>query len=258
MGVGETLLVSEPCTGCTPFSRRSSGFHSPWGKRSIGKACPAALERSARRRGTQAGQQHLGRLAALLSQHQPSWAGRSLLSGQHPGQQGPSPGSARAAAARGWYSRVGTLPVAGSVLDAPTRGVAPGPPRAPRGEASPVCTSASHPAHGAARAAGTPGAAGSPWTCKDGSVSASRPWALLEERAQLVPGPGHYLHGVGGAFLAAPGGAAHPSCCSWGPSSVPGSPSACCPGNPSLEEDTSRVRASSWHCDPTTPCQGPH
>lgn len=34
-GVGETLLVWEPCTGYTPFSRRNSGFHSPWVKTPI-------------------------------------------------------------------------------------------------------------------------------------------------------------------------------------------------------------------------------
>lgn len=47
-------------------------------------------------------------------------------------------------------------------------------------------------------------------------------------------GAARYLHGEGGAFPAAPGGASRPSGCSSGPSSVPGSPSACSPGNPSL------------------------
>lgn len=38
-GEGETLLVWEPCTGYTPFSRRSSGFRSPWVKTAVSNDC---------------------------------------------------------------------------------------------------------------------------------------------------------------------------------------------------------------------------
>lgn len=33
----ETLLVWEPCTGYTPFSRQSSGFRIPWAKTPVSK-----------------------------------------------------------------------------------------------------------------------------------------------------------------------------------------------------------------------------
>lgn len=75
------------------------------------------------------------------------------------------------------YSRIGTLPVASSVLDAPAGGVSPGSPRSSRGEATPVSTSASHPAHGAARAAGPP------WTCRESSVSRPGRRPRLQDRA---------------------------------------------------------------------------
>lgn len=68
------------------------------------------------------------------------------------------------------YSRVGTLPVASSVLDAPSGGVPPGSPWSSGGEAAPVSTSASHAPHGAAWP---------PWTCRDGSLV---PWPWLEGR----------------------------------------------------------------------------
>lgn len=67
------------------------------------------------------------------------------------------------------YLRIRALPVTSPVLDAPAGRVSPGSPRSSRGEATPVSTSASHPAHGAAGATRPPWAAGPSWTCKESS-----------------------------------------------------------------------------------------
>lgn len=81
-------------------------------------------------------------------------------------------------------SRIGTLPVAGSVLDAPAGGVSPGSPRSSGGEATPVSTSASHPAHG------TAGSTGSPRT--------SAEWG---RHSPLLPGGHPASHAVHGTLL---------------------------------------------------------
>lgn len=117
------------------------------------------------------------------------------------------------------YSRVGALPVAGAVLDAAPRGVSPGASRSSGGEAAPVSSSASHPAHGAARAAGPPRASRPPRTCKGGSVR-DRNEPNWRTRPLWGWGSCCYLHGEGEAFPAAHGAASRPSCCSSGPSSA--------------------------------------
>lgn len=71
------------------------------------------------------------------------------------------------------YSRVGALPVPGTVLHAASRGVSPGSPWSSGGEASPVATSASHPAHGTARPTGAPRASRPPRTCKESPVNSA-------------------------------------------------------------------------------------
>lgn len=147
--MGGTPPVWVPCTGCTPFSRQSSGFHSPgWGT-----ASP--------RRG----------------------AGRSLRTG-FPG-----------------------IPAVPSRRSHPCLHLFP-----PSG----------------------------PWGR----------WARWAPQGHRVPLD---LHGEGGAFPAAPEGASRPSGCSSGPSSVPRSPSACSPGNPS-HRTTPRLfwqwmghRRTRWH-----------
>lgn len=154
------------------------------------------------------------------SGHQPS---RPALLGRATERFGE--GSVHTGDKRG-YSRVGTLPVAGAVLDAATRGVSPGSPRSSGREAAPVSASAPHPAHGAARAARTPGATGSPRACKEGSVNpkgnsagaggwgAARPRAGLglgltsAERgghSPLLPGGHPAPHAVHRALLARQG-----------------------------------------------------
>lgn len=78
---------------------------------------------------------------------------------------------------------------------------------------------------------GPPGPPGPPGPVGRSPVSAGS----HGKDGKQLGGAARYLHGEGGAFPAAPGGASRPSGCSSGPSSVPGSPSACSPGNPSLE-----------------------
>lgn len=88
-------------------------------------------------------------------------------------------------------ARVGALPVAGAVLDAPARGVSPGSPRSSGGEASPLSTSASHPAHGAA------GATGPPWATRPPRTSAER-----GGHSPRLPGGHPAPHAVHRALLA--------------------------------------------------------
>lgn len=81
------------------------------------------------------------------------------------------------------YLRIGALPVPSTVLHAAPRGVSPGSPWSSGGEASPVATSASHPAHGTARPTGPPWASRPPRTCKESPVNTTGQRLRVEDAA---------------------------------------------------------------------------